>query len=93
MKNKLPNAVYFENELQPSKKSKNTQKIKDQIKPFLPTFVKQRFLQKNDWNNYKPITDQIDTLIVSKGLKVQKSSKDYNDIITQWYLYFSKNMI
>ena len=88
-----PNTVYFENELQPSKKSKNTQKIKDQIKPFLPTFVKQRFLQKNDWNNYKPITDQIDTLIVSKGLKVQKSSKDYNDIITQWYLYFSKNMI
>jgi asparagine synthase (glutamine-hydrolysing) len=88
-----PNTVYFENELQPSGKSKHTQKIKDQIKPFLPTFVKQRFLQKNDWNNYKPITDQLDTLIVSKGLKVQKSSKDYNEIITQWYLYFSKNMI
>jgi asparagine synthase (glutamine-hydrolysing) len=87
-----PNTVYFESELQPSKKNKYTQKIKDQIKPFLPTFIKQKFLQKKDWNNYKPITNQIDTLLVSKGLKVQKSFNDYNDIITQWYLYFSKNM-
>jgi asparagine synthase (glutamine-hydrolysing) len=26
-----------------------------------------------------------------KKLKFQRMSKDYNEIIAQWYLYFSKN--
>lgn len=85
--------VYFEKEIQPTKNVIQLQKIKDQIKPFLPTFIKQQFLQKNDWNNYKPITDQMLTSLALKGLKVQQSSHNYNEIITQWYLYFSKNMI
>jgi asparagine synthase (glutamine-hydrolysing) len=88
-----PYNVHFEKELQPSEKNISNQKIKEKIKPFLPTFIKQKFLQKNDWNNYKPITDKMCILLASKGLKLSKNSKDYNEIITQWYIYLSKNMI
>ncbi|WP_405606805.1 asparagine synthase-related protein [Polaribacter sp. Asnod1-A03] len=87
-----PYQVYFETELQPSKKTIYTQKIKNKIKPFLPTFIKQKILQKNDWNNYKPLIDEITKKLNTKGLKISKSSKDYNEIITQWYIYYSKNM-
>jgi asparagine synthase (glutamine-hydrolysing) len=85
--------VYFEHELQPTKKNIQTQKIKEYIKPILPTFIKQRLLQKNDWNNYKPITNQLLQSLKKNKLKVKRKSKNYNEIITQWYLYFSKNKI
>lgn len=85
--------VYFESELQPSEKNIKLQKIKNQIKPFLPTFIKQKFLEKNDWVNYKPLTDEMLKSLDVNKLKVKKSSKEYNEIITQWYLYFSKNRI
>ena len=85
--------VYFESELQPSEKNINIQKVKNKIKPFLPTFIKQQFLEKNDWVNYKPLTDEMLKSIDLNKLKVKKSSKEYNEIITQWYLYFSKNKI
>ena len=85
--------VHFEQELQPSEKNIYTQKIKNQIKPFLPTFIKQHLIQKNDWMNYKPITNQMLIALDSNKLSVRKSSKNYNEIITQWYIYYSKNKI
>ncbi|ARV16678.1 asparagine synthetase B family protein [Polaribacter sp. SA4-12] len=88
-----PYNVHFEKELQPTERNIYNQKIKEQIKPFLPTFIKQNFLQKNDWINYKLITDQMRVLLTSKGLKLHKSYQNYNEIITQWYIYLSKNMI
>ncbi|MGB0880549.1 MAG: DUF7411 family protein [Polaribacter sp.] len=88
-----PYNIYFENELSSSKKSIYLQKIKDVIKSFFPIFIKQKILQKNDWNNYKPITQQMITSLNKNTLKVKKKSKNYNEIIAQWYLYFSKEMI
>lgn len=85
--------VNFETELQPSKREIQTQKIKESIKPILPTFIKQKLLQKNDWNNYKPITNQLLQSLKKSELKVKRKFKNYNEIITQWYLYFSKNKI
>jgi asparagine synthase (glutamine-hydrolysing) len=88
-----PYSVHFKSELQPSEKNISTQKIKEKIKPFLPTFIKQKFLLKNDWNNYKPITAKMLDSIIYKQLKVSELSKNYNEIITQWYLYYSKKML
>ncbi|WP_218598435.1 asparagine synthetase B family protein [Polaribacter sp. NJDZ03] len=85
--------VHFEQELQPSEKNIYAQKIKNQIKPFLPTYIKQYLIQKNDWMNYKPITNQMFIVMDSNKLSVHKSSKNYNEIITQWYIYYSKNKI
>ena len=89
----VPNNIYFESELQPSEKIIHTQKIKEKIKPILPTFIKQKFLLKNDWNNYKPITEKMLDSISDNELTVYQLSKNYNEIITQWYIYFSKNKI
>lgn len=85
--------VYFESELQPTELKIKTQKIKDIIKPFLPNFIKKKILQKNDWNNYQPITNQMLLAMKKNDLKVARKYKDYNEIITQWYIYNSKNMI
>ena len=86
-----PHNVYFKKEIQPTTKAIELQKIKNKIKPLLPTFIKQKVLEKNDWNNYKPITQQMVDEMRLKKLKFQRMSKDYNEIIAQWYLYFSKN--
>lgn len=85
--------VYFEKELQPSKRAIYIQKIKEKIKPFLPIFIRKYLLQKNDWVHYKPITNQMLNFINSKGVKVKKMSKSYNEIITQWYIYYSKDKL
>ena len=85
--------VYFNEELQPNQKEVTLQKIKDKIKPFFPTFIKQKILKKNDWNNYQPITNQLLLEITQKGLKVNRKSKDYNEIIAQWYIYLCQNKL
>jgi asparagine synthase (glutamine-hydrolysing) len=88
-----PYKVYFESELQPSKKQIYTQKIKDSIKPILPTRIKQNLLQKKDWMNYKSITTQLLQSMRKNKLQTQTSSNSYNEIIARWYFYFSKNNI
>ncbi|WP_299062107.1 asparagine synthetase B family protein [uncultured Polaribacter sp.] len=85
-----PYNVCFKTEIQPSEKIIYIQKIKDKIKPILPTYVKQKILEKNDWHYYKAITNQMLNWLKLKGVKVQRLSKNYNEVITQWYLYFSK---
>lgn len=84
--------VYFEKELQPSNRDIKNQRIKNKIKPFLPNFIKQKFLQKNDWVNYNLITNKMLVDIKLHQLKINKPIKNYNQIIIHWYLFYSKNM-
>lgn len=88
-----PYNVYFENENQTNIDLVGLQKIKNQLKPFLPTFIKQKKLEKNDWNNYKSITNQMILQMEKSGLEIKRTYNNYNEIITQWYLYFSKNKL
>lgn len=88
-----PYEVCYEKELQPSKTNIKLHKIKGKIKPFLPTFIKQKLLKKNDWVNYQPITNQMKKQLDANGFPVKRKYQDYNEIITQWYLYFSKNKL
>ncbi|UAM98469.1 asparagine synthase C-terminal domain-containing protein [Polaribacter litorisediminis] len=88
-----PYQVSFGKEIQATEKGIQSQKIKDSIKSFLPTFIKQRILEKSDWNNYKAITQQMLDELRLKKLPFQRKSKDYNEIIAQWYVYFSKNKL
>jgi asparagine synthase (glutamine-hydrolysing) len=88
-----PYKVNYQKEIQPSKKRIQVQQLKNKIKPFLPAYLKQRFLEKHDWINYKPITHKMLRELQKKELTVTISSKDYNEIITQWYLYFCKNKV
>ncbi len=88
-----PENVYFKSEMQPSKEEVFTQKIKNTIKPILPTFIKQKFLKKNDWNNYEIITNKMLNSLEKNNIKSVFKSKSYNEIIVAWYLQYSKNKI
>lgn len=88
-----PFNILFENELQPSKKRIYLQKIKNKIKPILPNLLIERLLQKNDWNNYKPITEQMRLSLKKNNIYSEKKIFNYNEIINQWYLSFCKNKI
>ncbi|TCI92529.1 asparagine synthase-related protein [Tenacibaculum sp. M341] len=89
----IPFNVHFSKELQPSKKVIVKQKLKDIIKPFFPNFIQQYFLQKNDWNNYYPITQQMVKAMKKNQIKIKKPVKSYNEIITQWYINFAKEKL
>lgn len=88
-----PFNIYFEKELVPDKKKLTIQKIKDTVKPLLPRQLKNKILEKHDWNNYKLLTDKMSLEMTEKGLKKKKSIKEYNEIIAQWYLHFCKEKL
>lgn len=85
-----PFNVYFETKTQIQPKKNRFPKIKKQIKPFLPTFIKEKIIARNSWTNYKIITQQMLLFLDSKNIKVKRTYNDYNEIITQWYVYISK---
>lgn len=85
--------VNFENEIQPKSSDLVKQRIKDKIKPLLTDSLKAKILKKHDWNNYEPITKQMLLQIKQNGLNVNRSYKDYNEIISQWYIYFCENKL
>lgn len=86
-----PNNISFEKELQPSLKVLLSQQIKNKIRPFLPAFLKQKFLKKNDWINYDPITKELLMCMDKQHLKTKLYYHSYNEIIVKWYIYFCKN--
>ena len=88
-----PFNVSFENEIQPSIKTVIIQNIKNKIRPFLPTFIKQKLLDKNSWINYKPICIQLENHIKTNKLTIKKQLKSYNEIIVQWYVFLAKEKL
>lgn len=85
--------VNFKNEIQPKKSDLIKQKIKDKIKPRLSDTLKESILKKHDWNNYEPITKQMLLQMKKYGLPVKRVYKDYNEIISQWYIYLCENKL
>lgn len=86
-----PYNVYFEDNNQPKPQKFWLNKIKKHVKPFLPTFIKEKKVSDNDWNNYKIITEKMLIFLKKKDAKVIRTYNDYNEIISQWYIYISKN--
>ena len=86
-----PFQVAFENKV--VSKKNNFKIIKTYIKAFLPKFIKQKRLEKRDWNNYKLITKPMYLTLKKNGLKISRTYKDYNEIITQWYLLKMRNKL
>lgn len=74
-------------------KKNSFQQLKSILKTFLPTFIKKKRLEKRDWNNYKIITLKMLEQLKKRNLTVFRLYKDYNEIITQWYLYLVKNKL
>jgi asparagine synthase (glutamine-hydrolysing) len=88
-----PFKVSFKEEIQPSLKEIIIQKIKNNIKSFLPLLVKKRLLEKNSWINYKPIITQLESDIKKNDLPLKRQMKSYNEVIIQWYVFLAKNKL
>ncbi len=86
-----PFNVFFETELQPKPQKLWLQKIKKEVKPFLPTFIKEKKIEKISWTNYKIMVQKMLFFLKSKNEKVKRTYNNYNEIITQWYIFISKN--
>ncbi len=87
-----PYNLNFEKEIQASLYSVFVQKIKNRLRPLLPAFIINKFLLKNDWKNYREITNQMLILLKknkTSGFKIKK----YNEIIIRWYLMYIKDLI
>jgi asparagine synthase (glutamine-hydrolysing) len=81
-----PLDLNFEHELQPSETEVKRQRYKNQIKYFLPEFVKRLFMTRADNLFYKEITqDMVDDLAL-KGKRIRIHGNFYNSLIIQWYL-------
>jgi len=88
-----PNGLNFEKEIQSSLFTIKIQKIKNKIKPLLPTFLMSRILSKTDWKNYKKITDKMLFSMKQNKYPVNFKIKKYNEIIIRWYLSFIENIL
>jgi len=86
-----PYNVNFETEIQSSPVKLFLQRLKNKIKPYLPSSVKKKFLIKNDWMNYYEITNVMIDDMKSKGIELNKDVKSFNSIIIEWYLEYIKN--
>jgi asparagine synthase (glutamine-hydrolysing) len=82
-----PYGLYFEEELEPTKKQIVIQKFKNKIKLLLPTLLKLKLLKKPDWKNYYEIT-----AILSEDMKQKKYNFKFyglslNEILLEYYLF------
>lgn len=83
----------FEHELQPSETELKRQRIKNQIKYFLPDFLNRLFMKRYDWIYYKEITAILENDMAQKGKKIRIHDNFYNSLIIQWYLEETKDKL
>lgn len=78
--------IQFESTEVLTSKKFSLQKLKDRIKPYLPSSIQEHFINKNDILNYQKLTHSI-----QKELRVNqvpfKIKQDYNSVLIQWYLW------
>lgn len=85
-------SLNFDYELQPSYFQVIFQYQKNIVKRFLPEGVKRKFSSpSSDIYFYHAITDYMVKDMASKGKFIDTSVKNYNSIITQWYLHKIKS--
>jgi len=88
-----PLGVNFEKEIQSSLLTIYLQKLKNRIKPLVPGFFRKQVLSKNDWKNYKDITDEMILSVKKNNLPKGSKIKKYNEIIIRWYILYLKGLI
>ncbi len=82
-----PLNVYFEEELQPTKKQLIIQHIKNSIKLVLPLPLKLKLLKKSDWKNYHDATMMLYNIMKSNGHNIKFTGNSFNEILIEYYFY------
>lgn len=88
-----PHGLNFDLELQVTKKEIFIQQIKNKVKLFLPYSFNKKLLRKRDSLNSFFATNQMIKVLEKNDLQYKTKIKSYNEIIIQWYLYFSEGLL
>ena len=79
----------FDDELQPSAKEIRTQLFKDKVKKIVPHALVEKLKPQRPWHAYDLLTQPLLEDLKSKNA-TQGVTRNYNSIITRWYLEFLK---
>tara|TARA_Y100000034_G_scaffold134927_1_gene204844 strand:+ start:12430 stop:14010 length:1581 start_codon:yes stop_codon:yes gene_type:complete len=85
--------IAFENQHPSHSKRPKFRKTKSFLRPIVPKSIKEKKLKERDWNNYELVTEGMLHQMQEKNLEIKRLYKDYNEIITQWYLYKLKGKL
>ncbi|MFN8255230.1 MAG: asparagine synthase C-terminal domain-containing protein [Bacteroidales bacterium] len=81
----MPNQLNFKKEIQASPMQVKKQQLKNLIRPYLPKWLKLKYLVKNDWMAYSIITKPMLEDLENKKIKYKFKADLYNSIISKWY--------
>jgi asparagine synthase (glutamine-hydrolysing) len=82
-----PYQIDFGSNLQPKSSDLTIQKLKNNLKQYLPYPIKDKFRKKNDWVLYDEITQPMLKELSDSGIMVKDNSLSYLHRILNWYLY------
>jgi len=86
-------SIDFNKELQVNKLDIRKQLIKNKLKEFLPIKVKRQLLEKNDWIEYRFVTNVLSQDLESKEIKFVFKADAYTSIISKWYVEYLKENV
>jgi len=87
----MPSGICFENDIQPVRKDIFLDIIKKKIRKYLPLFIKERLLLKNDWTFYERMTHFLEEDLKKEGVFLKSNGVSYLYRILNWYLYKLEN--
>ncbi len=85
--------INFEKQLESPSKKSSLSRVKSAVRPLVLKSIKEKKLNERDWNNYELVTEGMLKQLKEKNLQVKRLYKDYNEIVTQWYLYKLKGLL
>lgn len=84
--------INLKGEINPSPTQKRFQRFKDTIKPFVPDYLKNLFIERESPIFYDEITKMMLNDLVENHVIVPKQPNYYNSYITQWYLLKTREL-
>lgn len=80
-----PYDLNFPEELQPGTEEIRKNMVKQQVKQYLPEFIKRPFTRKSDKLFYREITEMLKSNLAANGIRIRVYGNSYNSLIIQWY--------
>lgn len=83
----IPNHLDLRNDIQPTIRDLQKNKIKNILKAYMPRFIKEKRLEKNDWPFYKPMTQYLLRELNENNFYPKTNGNSYLYRILNWYLF------
>ncbi len=86
-----PFGVDFADDIQPGSLAVRVDAVKRKIRPYLPSSLKRKLLERNDWPYYGPMTTPLLNELENAGISLKENGASYLSRILRWYLYKVEN--